>query len=153
MIALSASRRLAFLFLNVATAAILIAAAAAAAAKDSRQQDSDALEFAASKTTAQAPSQQLREGATLVDITGYFKATGDRLAFYYDEGDRSFSCLENLSLERIGKAISESPEELRWTISATVTEYKGMNYLLITRATMNNRRSAEGRLKSRKASL
>ena len=148
---LSQGRR-SFRFPGTAIAAILIATSVAAAT-DSRQQESKAPEPAASKAAGQAPAQQLREGATLVDLTGYFKASGDRFAFYKDGSERSFNCLENLSLERIGKAISESPEDLRWTISATVTEYQGTNYLLITRATMNNRRSAEGRVKSRKASL
>lgn len=100
----------------------------------------------------EAPGQQLREGTTLKDVVGHFKAVGDRLSFYADDG-RTFNCLENLSLERINKTIGESPEGVRWTIAATVTEYHGANYLLITHAVLNNGRASDNRTRTRGSTL
>ena len=106
----------------------------------------------AKPSAPEAPAQQLREGTTLKEVAGHFKAVGDRLSFYADDG-RIFNCLENLSLERINKAIGESPDGLRWTVSATVTEYHGANYLLITHAILNNRRASENRARTRRSTL
>ena len=65
---------------------------------------------------------------------GRFRTTGDRVAFYSQEDERQFPALENLALERIARAINESSDDLQWSVSGIVTEFRGQNYLLVTRA-------------------
>jgi hypothetical protein len=50
------------------------------------------------------------------------------------EDEREFPALENLALERVARIVSESPDQLQWSVSGMVTEYRGQNYLLITTA-------------------
>lgn len=78
-------------------------------------------------------AQRMREGAELSEEVGTFQATGDRITFYATSG-KSFRVLENLALERIAATI-DKPRE--WLVSARVTEFRGNNYLLITRATLS----------------
>lgn len=85
------------------------------------------------ETSVEAP-KRLREGAELVDEVGTFQATGDRITFYTSSG-RSFRVLENLALDRIAATI-DKPRE--WLVQARITEFRGNNYLLITRATLNS---------------
>jgi hypothetical protein len=81
----------------------------------------------------------LREGAELVDHLGTFLAVGDRTVFVPAGTQRRLIGLENLNLERIGHTMAESPEPVIWIVSGTVTEYRGMNYLLVRRAMVKNR--------------
>jgi hypothetical protein len=97
--------------------------------------------FAPRRTTPAPTSgtlQREREGTTLVDVPGYFKLTGDRATFFPSRGDVHYLALENLNLERIAIAISDIPEQLPWIVSGTVTEYRGANYLLVTKAILQN---------------
>jgi len=80
---------------------------------------------------------RLREGTPL-DATGSFKITAERAIFTTEDGAR-FSGLENLNLERVAIAVSESPDQLVWNVSGTVTEFRGANYLLITRAMLKGK--------------
>lgn len=84
---------------------------------------------------------RVREGA-LLDTTGYFKVTGDRALFTTADGSARFTGLENLNLERIAIAVSESPDPLLWSVTGTVTEFRGTNYLLVTRALLKNKPAA-----------
>jgi hypothetical protein len=98
------------------------------------------------KSEGSAPTQnqaadaggRLREGTALVNQPGYFKITGDRLTFYTLDG-RRFGGLENQSLERVAKMVVESPEPLEWSVSGSVTEYQGANYLLVQRVVLKSR--------------
>jgi hypothetical protein len=83
-------------------------------------------------------SQREREGTTLVDVPGHFKLTGDRATFFPAGSDAHYTGLENLNLERIAIAISDIPEQIPWVISGTITEYRGANYLLVTKAILKN---------------
>ncbi|MBA3483947.1 MAG: hypothetical protein H0T51_19245 [Pirellulales bacterium] len=78
---------------------------------------------------------RLREGTQLRDVTGRFRQSGDSLTFI-DEDDRQISGLPNLNMERILRVLKtvEEPESIAWSVSGTVTEFAGKNYLLITRA-------------------
>lgn len=78
--------------------------------------------------------RRYREGTHLVDRIGRFKATGDRVTFYSKDDGRQFPALENLALERVARVISETSDNLQWCISGQVTEFRGQNYLLVTRA-------------------
>lgn len=88
---------------------------------------------------AASGSQRLREGMDIVDCRGQFRRVGDRLAFFSDDGLVKLVCLENLMLDRIALSMAENSEALTWTITGTVTEYRGSNYLLIRRAVLVHR--------------
>ena len=98
------------------------------------RRDSSPLDFAVAEGSA-----RLREGTALTDLTGRFRITGDRLTFLVQERSEELRCLENLTLERITRVIGIRREasNLTWTVSGTVTEYQGENYLLVTRAVVN----------------
>jgi hypothetical protein len=105
------------------------AAKIAPAAKDST----------AAKTAAESEAERaklrLREGTRLRDVTGRFRQNGDTLTFI-DEQKREIGGLPNLNLERIIRMLKtvEEPESITWSVSGTITEFSGRNYLLINRA-------------------
>lgn len=78
---------------------------------------------------------RLREGSRLNDVVGRFRPSGDSLTFI-DIENREIGGLPNLNLERIARTLQtvDEPESVTWTISGTVTEFSGKNYLLISRA-------------------
>ncbi len=82
-----------------------------------------------------APSAALRarEGTEIFDQWGTFRSVGDRITFFLADGRQRYVVLENLNLERIARSIADSPDPLRWSVSGTLTEYRGANYLLVTR--------------------
>jgi hypothetical protein len=77
------------------------------------------------------PGQCLREGTKIVDRLGHFRITGDRVTFFTADGSRHFVGLENLNLERIARAIEEDSAQLQWSVTGTVTEYRGANFLTV----------------------
>jgi hypothetical protein len=79
--------------------------------------------------------RRLREGAQLTNRLGHFRQNGDAIAFI-DEDGRDIGGLPNLNLERITRTLKtvEEPESIWWSISGTITEFAGRNYVLITRA-------------------
>lgn len=77
---------------------------------------------------------RLREGTEVVDQLGHFETANQRLVFVADRGKVPMVGLENLNLERVARAVSGYPGQLRWRVSGTVTEYRGVNYLLVRRA-------------------
>jgi hypothetical protein len=82
-----------------------------------------------------AAGTRLREGTQLTDRMGYFRQNGDALTFVDEEG-RELGGLPNLSLERIIRMLKsvDEPESVKWSVSGTVTEFSGRNYLLVHRA-------------------
>jgi hypothetical protein len=88
---------------------------------------------AASGTAKQ--SERLREGTKLVDVVGSFQsAGGDSISFSREGGKESFRVLENLALQRVGQALENSLNAKHWVVSGIITEYRGANYLLLTKA-------------------
>jgi hypothetical protein len=77
---------------------------------------------------------RLREGSKLVNVQGRMELVGDQATFTPAEGSESFRLLENLALERINQILSDSRDKSQWEISGMVTEYRGNNYLLVTKA-------------------
>ena len=61
------------------------------------------------------------------------------MTFFLADGKGRLVGLENLTLQRIAQVIADSPERLRWTVTGTITEYRGANYLLVRRAILKNR--------------
>jgi len=84
---------------------------------------------------ATAADRRLREGTQLTNCLGHFRQTGDVVAFI-DENGRDIGGLPNLNLERIARMLKavDEPETVWWSVSGTVTEFSGKNYVLITRA-------------------
>lgn len=79
--------------------------------------------------------QCLREGTRIVGKRGYFRTAGDRITFFTSDGTGRFVSLENLNLERVARAIAkENPARLEWSVTGTVTEYRGANYLVVESA-------------------
>ncbi len=91
---------------------------------------------AASATRVGPKQPRIREGTTLVEQAGVFQTAGDRVTFLTSDGQRRFVVLENLQLERILRAVGESLTPPQWTVSATVTEFCGANYLFVDRAVL-----------------
>ena len=85
-----------------------------------------------------AQGLRMREGSVLTDREGKFMTAGDRITFYLSDGDESFRMLENLALERVWRML-ENARDRQWPVSGEVTEYRGANYLLITRAVLKAR--------------
>ena len=78
--------------------------------------------------------QRLREGTRLLDAAGRFEVVGDRISFVFADSTESMRVLENLSLDRVFRVLSNSQASPQWIISGTVTEYNSGNYLLLTKA-------------------
>jgi hypothetical protein len=72
----------------------------------------------------------------LTDVAGEFQSTGDRILFQPRDRKSGLLVLENLALERVARALEEIREPGLWSVSGTVTEFRGANYLLITRAVL-----------------
>jgi hypothetical protein len=90
-------------------------------------------------------SGRWREGSKLVDVPGQFKISGDRVAFYSQDGKSRFACLENLNSERVYRIVGESPVSLEWTVQGTITEFRSENFLLVTQAVIRGRGNRVGR--------
>ena len=84
------------------------------------------------RAAAQA-GRQMREGTSIKNIAGTFRVTGDRIAFCPEDGTDALPVVENLALERVWRMLEEMGNR-PWSVSGTLTEYRGGNYLLIERA-------------------
>lgn len=77
---------------------------------------------------------RLREGSEIHEQIGLFKPSGERMVF--ETAGQRFIVLENLNLERIARVTSENPQPVQWKVTGTVTEFRGMNFLLVRRAVL-----------------
>ena len=79
--------------------------------------------------------RRLREGTMITDELGHFVEDGDGAKFVTKKGIQ-FGGLQNLNLERVVRLLkgADEPENIWWSVSGTVTEFDGRNYLLISRA-------------------
>ena len=80
----------------------------------------------------------VREGSEIADQLGHFRVTDGRVVFLTADGKRRLVGLENLSLERVARAIDDTPQTLQWSVSGVITEYRGVNYLLVRRAILKS---------------
>ena len=83
---------------------------------------------------AARPVERQREGTKLVEEVGTFEFLGDRAAFLPSGNKESYRVLENLALERVSRQTGDPRGPQQWMISGILTEFKGANYLLITKA-------------------
>jgi hypothetical protein len=80
-------------------------------------------------------AERLREGTRLIDVVGAFQAVGgDSVSFSPGGNKDSLRVLENLALERVSRTLDENRGTRQWVVSGIVTEYRGSNYLLLTKA-------------------
>jgi hypothetical protein len=79
-------------------------------------------------------AERKREGTRIVNELGTFQNLGDRLAFLPAGDNESYRVLENLALERVDRALDETRGQRQWVVSGVLTEFRGTNYLLITKA-------------------
>ncbi|MBN2477143.1 MAG: hypothetical protein JXB62_21220 [Pirellulales bacterium] len=124
------------------TAAPLLGVALAASQAPEPTGDDPRLSRPTTGESAAAPAanvQRIREGTEIVDQTGHFQMAGDRVVFFTEDGQGGYVALENLNLERIAQAIAENPEKLQWSVTGTMTEYRGANYLFVRRAIQKSR--------------
>ena len=78
--------------------------------------------------------RRLRQGTELSKVQGQFRLAGDRVSFYPGEMEvKEITVLENLALERVISLVGEGTRH-EWVVSGTITEFRGKNYLLLTRA-------------------
>ena len=61
------------------------------------------------------------------------------MAFVPANGNARFIVLENLNLERIARVLGDDPDARQWSVTGSITEYRGGNYLLVTRAILKSR--------------
>jgi hypothetical protein len=87
-----------------------------------------------SAATSSAPTEQLLREGQAVEISGKLELAGDRALLYPENGGPALRVLENLALERITRILSESRGQRDWLVTGTITEYRGSNYLLISKA-------------------
>ncbi len=134
------------LFLATALLAISVGLATAQNTPPSPESAPGVAQSPAAKPAADAPrieggqvNGRWREGSKLNDQTGNFKLTGDRVTFVATDGKLKFLCLENLCIERVSRVISDSPDQLEWSVSGLITEYRGANYLLATQAVLRTK--------------
>jgi hypothetical protein len=95
----------------------------------------------ASGATGAKASERLREGTRLVDVVGTFQSIGGESVTFTPGapgGNKdSFRVLENLALQRVSQVLDENKGARQWTVSGMITEYKGANYLLLTKTVVH----------------
>jgi hypothetical protein len=91
--------------------------------------------LSASAEAGRPGRSRLREGTQFNNALGKFRQNGDAVSFV-DENGREIGGLPNLNLERITRMLKtvDEPEGIWWSVSGTITEFAGHNYILITRA-------------------
>jgi hypothetical protein len=82
---------------------------------------------------------RLREGSKFHDRSGRFQVQRERICFFPDDKlPESVVVLENLALERVSNGLIDPRGANGWLVSGTITEFRGVNYLMITRAVMRD---------------
>jgi hypothetical protein len=87
-------------------------------------------------------ADRIREGTRWQNERGVFTLVGDRVTFTPNSHrNQNFVVLENLNLERIVRTIEENrtvtdAETLEWNIDGTVTEFRGANFVIVTRSVL-----------------
>ena len=89
----------------------------------------------------------LREGTQIEGAAGEIRRGSSRFIFTQTGSRRELLLLENLALERLVRLVERSNRSISCYATGTVTEYRGVNYLLLERTVLDatgNRKSEEG---------
>jgi hypothetical protein len=81
-----------------------------------------------------AVSNLLREGTKVEWTQATLRMEGERLRVIPKGEEKSLLTLENLAAQRIVRVLADDPEDNRWTLAGSITEFDGRNFLLIDRA-------------------
>ena len=74
----------------------------------------------------------------MTDVVGTFQSVGnDNVSFSLGGNKDSFRVLENLALQRINQVLDENRGPRQWIVSGLITEYRGSNYILVTKAVID----------------
>ncbi len=123
----------------ITTVLLVCTSASSIAEDDSNSGNSASSEWEDSRDTAKGSDEQrMREGSRVTDVLGHFRDSGEGWNFNFKDENRTIVALENLALERIARSVDESPDQILWNLTGVLTEYRGQNYLLITRAVIKN---------------
>ena len=63
-------------------------------------------------------------------------------AYIDADGKKRLVCLENSNLERIARLVAENPnhlDPLKWSVTGTITEFRGANFVFVRRAVLQSR--------------
>jgi hypothetical protein len=88
-----------------------------------------------SAAAAQEDAVMVREGARIEGRPMRARISGDTLIWQAEDSRQAFETLENLALERVLHAIRNDTSDRQWTVTGTVTEFQGRNYILLERVT------------------
>jgi hypothetical protein len=88
--------------------------------------------------------ERVREGTRLIDASGTFQGVGERIVFSPQGSKESYRILENLALQRISQTLEEGRGQRQCLVSGTITEFRGANYLLVTKYLLVNRTANAG---------
>ncbi len=75
----------------------------------------------------------MREGTRVSERLATCRSSGERLLISFDEDSPPLAALENLTAQRILKAVMDDVGDDRWIVSGQVTEFQERNYLLLER--------------------
>ncbi len=130
----------------LATSLAVVLAATMVWAQSADRNEDDAGELptttAADDAIRLREGSRVREGTEMENQNGYFRMTGDRVTFFTEGGKGRFVVLENLNLERVSRILAENPDHLQWSVTATVTEYRGANYIFVRKAVRRDQKAS-----------
>ena len=99
----------------------------------------------AGDTSTQAPLAQsdhasseekiMREGTRIETQLAEMRQEADQLAVHLSNHNIPLIALENLAMQRVLIALIDDPSDKQWTVTGTVTEFQGRNYILFERVT------------------
>jgi hypothetical protein len=99
------------------------------------------------ETNASPRKKELRqrEGTKFTEQLGRFQLSGDRVVFIpVKMGDEnSLRVLENLTLERVLENLNESQADRLWTVTGVITEFRSVNYLLLSKAVVDTKEAVD----------
>ena len=82
----------------------------------------------------------LREGTQVDSRTAICRSSGDRLILEIDNFPKQIVALENLSAQRVMEALYTDPNDRYWSITGTITEFRGSNFMLLQKVNRDSRR-------------
>lgn len=82
---------------------------------------------------ASGPTPLMREGTRIVDRPAICRSSGERLVLTLDEDAPPMIALENLSAQRILKAVLDDATDDQWIVDGHVTEFQDHNFVLLER--------------------
>lgn len=81
----------------------------------------------------------LREGTKVDSQTAICRSIGDRLVLEVNDFPKQIVALENLSAQRVMEALYTDPNDRFWSITGTITEFRGSNFMLLQKVNRDSR--------------